>query len=94
MAMRPDELEERILDIMETEHAAANSDAIVGVNVTQTPKEDGTLESEIEYETGTPPFDKEGARPLARAIAQAVVEHITSNAAITGTGVGADWRIE
>lgn len=93
MALDDTILEDRIIDIMETEHAAANSDAVVGVEVTQTPQEDGTLESEIEYRRGTPPFDREGVRPLARAIAQAVVEHIASNAEITGTGVGADWRI-
>ena len=88
------DLEDRILELLTTEYAAAHQHDMTGAQVVQTPQEDGTVKSEITFQYGSPSFDPEDTRPLARAIAQAVVEHIGSHAEVTGTGVGADWRIE
>jgi hypothetical protein len=97
MAMNAGELEISIIDILEREHNAINTDEVIGAEIVQTPKEDGTLESTIEFERGTPPFDRTIVVPLARAIAQAVVQHITANAEVgdsgsAGTPAGT-WRI-
>jgi hypothetical protein len=69
---------------------------VKGVEVTTTPKEDGTSVCTIEEQRGPVEVTSEATRalrPLARAIAIAVVEHIESHAEITGTGAGTDWRI-
>lgn len=82
-------LEDSIINIMRREHNATNTDEVIGATIVQTPKEDGTIESTVELERGTPPFNREAVVVLARAIAQAVVQHITSHADVDG----GTWRI-
>jgi hypothetical protein len=64
--------------------------------VTNTPREDGTSDYSTQEERGpaeiTPEIER-ALRPLIQSIVEAVVEHIETNADVTGTGVGADWRI-
>ena len=96
MAMNSDELGERIVDAMELLHSS-QPETKIGVNVIQTPKEDGTLDTTIEDVMGRPEFNRAAITPLAYAIAQAVVEHITSHAEVDDTGSAGTpagtWRI-
>lgn len=97
MAMDAEVLEEAILNVLKEVTPQLLPDVVKGVDVTEVPLEDGSSSYETEEQRGPAEITEDGeasSRPLARSIATAVIEHITANAVITGTGVGDDWRIE
>jgi len=71
---------------------AAFPDELKGGTVTQIPKEDGSVEYNLEEQRGPIEIDEEGFMPLAEAIAEAVVEHLKASGTIanitTGTSTG------
>ena len=97
MTMDAEVLEEAIIDVLKEVTPQLLPDTVKGVEVTEVPLEDGSSNFETTEQRGPAEVTEEGeaaTRPLARAIATAVIEHITANAVITGSGVGTDWRIE
>lgn len=97
MALDAQCLGESIVDAIERFNAL-QPDTQVGVTVRQVPKEDGTLDTVVEPIMGRPPFNRAGVEPLAYAIANAVVEHLTSHADIIDNGTvitpAGTWRIQ
>lgn len=97
MAMDASVLEDAIISVLKEVTPQLLPDVVKGVEVSEVPLEDGSSNYETTEQRGPAEVTEDGessTRPLARAIATAVIEHITANAAITGTGVGDDWRIE
>lgn len=97
MAMDEAVLEEAIIGVLKAVTPQLLPDVQKGVEVVEVPLEDGSSTYTTVTNRGPAEVTEDGEnaiRPLARAIATAVVEHITANAEITGTGVGTDWRIE
>lgn len=93
MTMRASELERVIITKVQQATRSLKSNEVLDVKVTQTPREDGSVEYNIEERRGPVEIKEEDLRPLARGVAEAVVEFLTASATITGTGVGSDWRI-
>lgn len=60
----------------------SGEDVIKDVIVTPVPQEDGTTEVELNSEMGPPELDEKSFRPLAQAIAEALVTHIQSSAEV------------
>jgi len=72
------------------------TDVVVGFDVSQVPRDDGTISYTVLERRGTRSLtdeEMERMRPMAQAIAEAVVEHITSHAQANDTVAGAAWRI-
>lgn len=94
MAMDADVLEQQILDIFVTESELQFARVVKGVNITEVPYEDGTSKYDVELQYGPIEVDVEKSRPLAKAIARAVVDHIARHAQVADIGPGAGtWRI-
>ena len=88
------ELEDIIIVKIQEAARELKPDEVLGVDVSETPQEDGSSEYNMEERRGPLEIGEDDIRHLARGIAQAVVEFVTASATITGTGVGDDWRIE
>lgn len=93
MTMRSSELERVIITKVQKAARSLKPNEVLDVKVTQTPREDGSVEYNIEERRGPLEVKEEDLQLLARGIAEAVVEFISASATITGTGVGSDWRI-
>lgn len=90
--LNKDTLAGAIADLIVSE--SANSET-TRAEVSQTPKEDGTLETAVTFSSGPVVVDREKVMPLARAIAQAVVDHIKTHAEVQDLDPtnGGTWRI-
>ena len=95
MAMDPNSLAFAIVNNYKRELRAAFPSVVKSVTVKQIPKEDGTFEYRTTNVTGPAEIDEERFAPLAKAIAQAIVDHINSSAEADDTDPtnGGKWRI-
>lgn len=93
MTMLASELERVIITKVQQSTRSLKPNEVLDVKVTQTPREDGSVEYNTEERRGPIEIKEEDLRPLARGIAEALVEFLSASATITGTGVGSDWRI-
>jgi len=96
MAMDIDSLTEAIVTNYSAEMKASFPEVVKSVTVEQIPKEDGSFEYETTPQMGPVEVDEAKFRPMAKAIAKAVIEHIQSSAYADdndGTA-GGDWRIK
>lgn len=91
--MLASELERVIITKVQQSTRSLKPNEVLDVKVTQTPREDGSVEYNTEERRGPIEIKEEDLRPLARGIAEALVEFLSASATITGTGVGSDWRI-
>lgn len=95
MTMSVDSLTESIVSLYKLEAAAAFPQMTKSVTVGQIPKEDGSFEYSVTAVKGPAEVDEDKFRPLAKAIAQAVIEHLKSSAEAVDGGFGTGrWRIE
>ena len=94
MALNSEELEQAIIVKIQEAARILKPNEVQGVEVQQTPQEDGSTEYNLNEQRGPLEIGEDDIRHLARGIAEAVVAHIAANATITGSGVGTDWRIE
>lgn len=93
MAMNADELERQILDVFRSEGRALYPNVLKRVEVRQVPREDGTVDTEVTEHRGPLDMDVTAATIMARAIARAVVSHITNSAEVTTTAASGTWRV-
>ena len=95
MSMDADSLATLIVSNYKREMREAFPSVVKSVNIEQVPKEDGTLEYQIENVTGPAEVDEARFRPLAKAIAAAIVSHLNSSAEADDTDPtnGGKWRI-
>jgi hypothetical protein len=96
MSMNAASLEDLIMSKLSTALRTTFDNVVVGYDVSQVPRDDGTLSYEVEERRGVITMTREQLekmRPMARAIAQAVVEHLTSHAQANDTAAGQSWRI-
>lgn len=93
MAMDATRLEQRIIGIFRTTARSLYPDVVKSVTVREIPKNDGTIGHEVVEHRGPLEVDVTSLVPLARAIAQAVVEEITSGAEVEDTVAVQTWRI-
>lgn len=85
MALDPVLLEESILDVMEEVIPVLLPDEIQDVEVTEEQQPDGSTSYNSTTTTGPAQFGEDGrksTRPLARAIAQAVIDHFIAHASV------------
>lgn len=68
-------------------------DVVKDVTVTPIPQANGTTKIELNTEMGPPELDEKTFRPLAQAIATAVVAHLQSSAEADDTAADEKWRI-
>lgn len=95
MAMDIDSLTESIVQNYSSEMKAAFPEVVKSVTVEQVPKEDGSFEYNTTPQTGPVEVDEAKFRPMARAIAKAVIEHLQSSAYADDTSVNpGQWRIK
>ena len=83
MALDKDKLENAILDRLRIVTPQILDDEILNVEVTETEKPDGSVEYDTQEVRGPVTLDPKGLekmRPLARAIAEAVIDQIINNA--------------
>jgi len=86
-------LETQILELYAQELAGAFPDVLKGVEIERVSREDGTEQITVVERRGPIEVDANKLRPLARAIAQAVVQHlVTHGEAVDPAGV-ANWRL-
>lgn len=96
MAMDIDSLTDTIVANYSAEMRAAFPEVVKSVTVEQVPKEDGSFEYNTTPQMGPVEVDEAKFRPMARAIAKAVIEHLQSSAYAddTDAGAGGQWRIK
>jgi len=87
-------LEQRIISIFRVTARSLYPDVVKSVSVRQVPKSDGTVDVELTEHRGPLEVDERYMIPLARAIAQAVVEEIKSGAEVEDTVALQTWRIK
>lgn len=93
MALDANRLEQRIITIFRATVRSLYPDVVKGVTVKEVPKADGTVGHEIEEQRGPLELEDRHLIPMARAIAQAVVEEITSGAEVPDTAAAQTWRV-
>lgn len=93
MAMDANRLEQRIISIFRTTVRSLYPDVVKEVTVREIPKDDGSVSHEIVEHRGPLEVEERHMVPLARAIALAVVEEITSGAEVVDTTATETWRI-
>lgn len=92
--MNIDSLTETIVVNYSAEMKAAFPEVVKSVTVEQIPKEDGSFEYKTTPHMGPVEVDEAKFRPMARAIARAVIEHLQSSAYADDTSVNpGQWRI-
>jgi hypothetical protein len=95
MSMDVHSLTEAIVTTYSLEMKNAFPEVLKSVTVEQIPKEDGSFEYTTTPTMGPVEVDEAKFRPLARAIAKAVIEHIASSAEAVDTSTAPGrWRIE
>jgi hypothetical protein len=94
MALSADKLERRIINIFRTTVRSLYPDVVKSVTILEIPKSDGTVKHEVTENRGPLEIEEKNLIPLARAIAQAVVEEITSGAEVSDTTAAQTWRIK
>jgi hypothetical protein len=67
---------------------------VKNVTATATPIPGGGTNYEINKQMGPPEFDEELFRPLAEAIAEAVVSHIQSSSEVEDLSALSIWRVK
>jgi len=95
MALNEAVLANLIADIYHLEMVAAFPTVVKGVEVIEVPREDGTMSYDVTLVRGPNEPDEASIRPMANAIAQAVIRHIKAHAEVNDTdaGAGGSWRI-
>lgn len=88
-------LENKIISVFRSVTKQLYPDVVKKVTVREVTKDDGTLDHEIDEETGPLEVDDRYLVPLARAISQAVVEEIRAGAEVADTDPtnGGTWRV-
>lgn len=94
MALDATRLESRIISIFRATIRSLYPDVVKEVTVREIPKNDGTIDHEIVEHRGPLEVEERHMIPLARAIAQAVVEEINSSAEVDDTVAGRFWRVK
>ena len=94
MALDPLTLTQTIVSKYKAKMSAAFPDIVKGGTVVQIPKEDGSTEYQTVEQRGPMEINEEGFRPLAEAVAEAVIEHLKSSGQVDDTTAGSKWRIE
>lgn len=95
MAMNATRLENSIITNLKIFAPALFPDVVKNVTVEEHPKQDGTITFVVVEQRGPMEVDEASLRPLARAIAEAVIAEIRAGAEVDDTDVGAGgtWRI-
>ena len=94
MSMDVDSLTETIVSSYTAEMKAAFPEVVKSVTVEQIPKEDGSFEYNTTPQMGPVEVDEAKFRPLAKAIAKSVIEHLQSSAIADDTSINpGQWRI-
>ena len=95
MALDATRLENRFISIFRSTVKQLYPNVVKKVDVREIKKEDGTLDHEITEERGPLEIEDQYLVPLARAMAQAVVEEITAGAEVDDTDPtnGGTWRV-
>lgn len=92
MALNSETLTNLIVSKYKAKMRAAFPDELKGGTVTSIPNEDGSVEYNTEEERGPIEIDEEGFRPLAEAVAEAVIQHLKSSGTVpsitTGSSTG------
>ena len=93
MALDALALTQTIISKYKAKMTEAFPDVPKGGTVSQIPKEDGSTEYQVVEQRGPMEIDEEGFRPLAEAVAEAVIEHLKSNGQVNDVSDGSNWRI-
>jgi len=95
MPLDASSLERLIIDIFRREVSQQYSDVVKGMEIETTQREDGTTSYEVVEIRGALEVRAHEMRPLARAIAQAVVQHFSQHAEVDDpvTPTNERWRI-
>jgi len=93
MALDTLALTQTIISKYKAKMTEAFPDVSKGGTVTQIPKEDGSTDYQVDEQRGPMEIDEEGFRPLAEAVAEAVIEHLRSNGQVNDMTAGKLWRI-
>lgn len=93
MALDSAELRTKLVSLFREYSAALYPDVVKSVVVTQVPKEDGQMRFEVTEIRGPLEINEAAIEPLAKAIADAVVEHLLLNGEVVDTAAGQTWRI-
>jgi hypothetical protein len=94
MSMSISSLTEAIVATYKLEMRVAFPAIVKSVTVEQIPKEDGSFEYNVIPVMGPVEVDEARFRPMAKAIAKAVIEHIASSAEAIDVIASERWRIE
>lgn len=93
VALDASRLENRILGIFRATVRSLYPDVVKSVSVREIPKSDGSVDHEIVEHRGPLEMEERHLVPLARAIAQAVVEEIKAGAEVQDTVAAQTWRV-
>jgi hypothetical protein len=94
MALNATRLERRIVSTFRATVRSLYPDVVRSVTVREIPKSDGTMDHEVTENRGPLEIEEKHLIPLARAIAQAVVEEIKSGAEVSDAAAAQTWRIK
>jgi hypothetical protein len=84
MALDADVFADLAESYIQEEMESAFPDIIKSVSVSETPRDDGSIETVVTQNHGPPEIDREKIRPVFRAIGRAIVEVLTENAEVSG----------
>ena len=95
MALDATRLENRFISLFRSISKQLYPNVVKKVDVREVTKDDGTVDHEITEERGPLEIEDQYLVPLARAMAQAVVEEITAGAEVDDTDAvsGGTWRV-
>jgi hypothetical protein len=95
MALNVQALTQTIISKYRSKLRQAFPDEAKGGTVDMIPKEDGSMDYKTTTYRGPVELDERTFRPLAEAVAEAVIEHLKSSGEVPDTdpGAGGTWRI-